>query len=416
MDKNMKDLYFDGAADTPLSKKVFRAMKPFMTKGWVGNAHSVHEYGRRASIALEKARTECLTACGFGPFDYCVFTSGATEGLNWAIKSLLSQKEEWVTVVPSIEHSSVLVPIINCEKGERQRVLFLEPNPRSNRIDVQSACVLVQELCTRGQNQIDLLVISPVNNETGAINDVNGVYEELTRKGIVVRSAVLDCTQSLSGGDLSVKLGALYPSYDYFVLGSHKIGGPEGCGIVFERKKRLPFPLIEGGSQENGQRAGTSNVPGAVGTAAALKEMAQSCQFGFYGLRQELIEGLKGLDRLLVVNESVVQSPNIASITFSEPFLRAVFPWHGGEWDGDDLVQCLDRTYHISVSAGAACSAGDDSYGPKPSHVLRAFGLGEHAISRTVRFSFTVRTKPSEIKEVIKRLGAAYRKGMKNNG
>lgn len=423
-----KQLYFDGAADAPVMKESFDAMKPFLTHGWVGNAHSVHANGIEASMALSNAKSDILSSLGFEPDSAeCVLTSGASEGNNMVVRSCLANKmksfadkEKFVAVVGATEHESLSDPVNFYSRlhhgGEKwSNSVILGVNPSTGAIDRYSALKTIQVLNAirdfRGTGVIaSLLALSPVNNETGVCNDVEGVFDEFQKGQIPVMYSLLDCTQSLSCGAMEMDLAHQFPDFDYFVFGAHKIGGPEGVGGIIARKWQSQnhyvdpetcdlLPLILGGSQERGLRAGTSNVCGAVGMASALKSLRKKDLYGrFCAMHDGLIAGLREMDPGLRINGW--GRPNIVSATLSEEFAqrltKATKPL-----EGDELTQFFNMNLGISVSAAAACSAGD---GIKPSHVLTAMGLSPQEIGRTVRFSFAWDADSKDVVECLKRI------------
>lgn len=414
----MRRLYFDGAADAPVCKESFRAMKPFLTKGWVGNAHSVHDHGIQAAMNLEEARQTVLNECGFSPREaVCAFTSGASEGNNWFVASAMSSQttgreavdKERNVVVGETEHESLLAPICHYAELNGYKVFKLKIDSFTHFISKTSAEDVIAQMAKEGRHCVCLLALSPINNEIGVRNDANGVYTAFEEAAIPIAHSLLDCTQALSCGGSTLALGKDFPKWEGFVFGGHKIGGPEGIGALIIRGEAadLPAPLIFGGSQEYGHRAGTSNVAGAVAMAAALRALGsdEGLYIRMAALREQLLNGLSALDENLKVNG--FGSPNILNITFSDDFLKNLINTHIGDWSGDALTQSLSIQFGIEVSAGAACSAGEAT--PRPSAVMLAMGKSDDEIGRTVRFSFTARTKASDVKECLRRIAKALR-------
>lgn len=430
-----KQLYFDGAADAPVCPEAYKAMKPFLTHGWVGNAHSVHANGIEASMALNQAKEDILTSLGFDSANAeCILTSGASEGNNMVIRSclvdnkakLFADRERFIAVVGATEHESLLDPAnfysrLRHGGKEWSNLVTLDVNPSTGAVDRYSALRTIQPLngirSFHGTSVIvSLLALSPVNNETGVCNDVEGVFDEFQRGQIPVMYSLLDCTQSLSCGAMEMDFAHQFPDFDYFVLGAHKIGGPEGVGAVIARKQQSHKcyvnsetcdlrPLIFGGSQEHGLRAGTSNVCGAVGMAAALKSLKKKDLYGrFCAMHDGLIAGLRGMDPDLKINGW--GRPNIVSVTFSEGFAQRLTK-ATKSLEGDELTQFFNMSLGISVSAAAACSAGD---GIKPSHVLTAMRLSPQEIGRTIRFSFAWNADPKDVVECLERIKECARR------
>ena len=384
-------------------------------------------------MALNQAKEDILSSLGFDSADEksanaeCFLTSGASEGNNMVARScldnkakLFADKERFVAIVGATEHESLLDPVdfysrLRHGGEEWPNSVTLGVNPSTGAIDRYSALKIIQAFKAmrnlQGTSVIaSLLALSPVNNETGVCNDVEGVFDEFRKGQISVMYSLLDCTQSLSCGAMEMDLAHQFPDFDYFVLGAHKIGGPEGVGAVIARKQRSHncyvnsetcdlLPLIFGGSQEHGLRAGTSNVCGAVGMAAALKTLKKKDLYNeFCAMRDELVSGLKKMDPGLKINGW--GCPNIVSVTFSEAFAQGLTK-ATKPLEGDELTQFFNMDLGISVSAAAACSAGD---GIKPSHVLTAMGLSPQEIGRTVRFSFAWDADSKDVVECLKRI------------
>jgi cysteine desulfurase len=416
----MRELYFDGAADAPVSKEAYEAMKPFLTRGFVGNAHSIHSFGIRASQALENARRSILSDCGFSPSeDCCVFTSGATESNNWVISSLIRETENPVILTCATEHHSVLEAISNTSEAEHKKtvVLTLGVSPKTGAVASLQAAECIRKAKKLGINHINLFVISVVNNETGAYNWPEWIKWLFEENGISIAHTFLDCTQAIECGGDDMNLGAIFESADYFSFAGHKIGAPEGIGVLISRgsPSRLPKPMIVGGSQEYGHRAGTSNVCGAVGLSAAVHALKKNEEltFKYDTLHCALSMSLRELDQKLKINGR--GASNILNVTFSREFLKRLFNVGESDLDkmsGDDLAQALNIRFGVACSAGAACSANSDgtpSDKASPSHVLKAMGLSDEKISRSVRFSFTEQTKRADIVELIRRFKKAIR-------
>lgn len=401
---NKDNIYFDGAADTAVSLDVQNAMKPYLSGGFVGNAHSIHDYGISASDALSKARQSILEDFGFSHDDgaECFFTSGATESNNWAIYGSLdgADIEHSITLVGATDHASIINPAFRAQKERHTNVCLLDPTPVSGTIGKYGIEKILGRL-DRARS-VSLLALSAVNNETGAVNDVSGICGCLYDMKMPPSHILIDCTQALSCGKSQMDLRALYPYKSLISFGGHKIFGPQGIGALICLPWACPpHPFIIGGEQEKGYRAGTSNVAGAVGLAAAVHGIRE-CDFRkeMQEFRQKMLRAFMRLDP--ECHENGCGEPNILNITIGARLLGKMFPFYPKPWVGDACAQCFNTELKISVSAGAACSASSD--GAEPSHVLLAMGLTKDEISRTVRFSFSGQTTPEDIDEAIRRI------------
>jgi cysteine desulfurase len=322
--------YFDNAATTPVDPRVVREMLPYL-EGDFGNANSLHGFGRKAHAAVDLARERVAVLIGAEDPAQVTFTSGATEANNWVLASFLEG------AVGPFEHSSVAEP------AARLGIAVLENAG--------------ERICPPG-SRLDLVSVMSVNNETGHRWDARTLRPWAER----VHS---DLTQSI--GKLPEELQGL----DYASFSAHKMYGPKGIGGLYTAEEPLP-PLLAGGGQEQGLRAGTLNVPGIVGlgaaAAVALDEREQD-EAHARELRGIVLDELKDLSGLRV-NGGEDASPYILSLSFLGV-------------EGETLLVDAD-TAGYAISAGAACS----SESTEPSRVLVALGLEPEWLRGTVRVSF----------------------------
>lgn len=347
----MTDRYFDHAATSPLDPRVLAEMQPYLT-GEFGNAHSLHSFGRRAMAAVDLARERVAELVGALDPSLVVFTSGATEANNWIAK------RAGTFAVSPFEHSSMLEPA------------------RARGAQVLGNRGFTLRLPTRAQT----VAVMRVNNETGAILDVNSARTPDNW----VHS---DVTQAVG----KVPLDGL--DADSLSLSAHKIGGPKGVGALVFREPPAE-PLLRGGEQEGGLRGGTLNVPGVVGLglAAALagQEFDQR-RAAALRLRGVVLEQLRGLSDWQS-NDHREQSPFILSLSFRG--IRA-----------EPVLIDLD-SQGFAVSSGAACS----SRSTEPSHVLTALGLATGWLEGTLRIS----VGPGNTAESAEILGQALRRSVES--
>jgi cysteine desulfurase len=305
-------------------------MIPYFSESF-GNAHSIHSFGRAAEAAVETARQRLAEAMAADDPSQIIFTSGATEGNNW----LLNNYED--CVVGPFEHSSIREP--------------------ASRLGLRTLCNTEERLqpCSWPAS---LLSVMSVNNETGSVWDARAL------KGGAVRVHA-DLTQAL--GKIPIGVDGL----DYATFSGHKIYGPKGIGALYVREEPLE-PLIYGGEQESGNRAGTLNVPAIVGfgTAAALAVDEQEADFRHaVDLRSVFVEELSKISGWQL-NGGPETSPFILSVSFYDV-------------EGETLVIETDRQ-GFAISSGAACSSRET--GPSP--ILLEMGVSEEIARGTVRISF----------------------------
>lgn len=387
----MKNIYLDGAANTPLDPRVFRAMKPFLSKDFVGNSFAIHDFGIKAMMTIEDARMRIARVMGFDS-DEIFFTSGATESNNWVLKSialkeyLKCQKNPTDTgikkhlIVSKIEHSSIMSTCKFLEEFGFD-ITYLSPNASGQ---------ITYNAVKKALRPDTLMVcIMAVNNETGAVNAINAIGSLVHRNGSLMFS---DCTQLVSLGGSHIRLG-LYDCVDYFSFSAHKIYGPTGIGCLIARKGSPLYQFMHGGGQESGLRAGTSNTASIVGMAKAIELMCKKEYKDHYVelynyLLSLLNKNFKGKFRLNVSNGS----PNIVSINLSKILSNA-------------SVSAATQLSAVGIacSAGSACDSITGEEGV-PSHVLVAQGLSPQSIHMTVRVSFTKYTTKRDIKIFIDRL------------
>lgn len=321
----MHERYFDNAASTPLDPRVRDAMLPWLGT-LAGNAHSIHEAGRAARAAVERARAQVAALIGAEAPEEVFFTSGATEALNTVIAAFPT-----VAISP-FEHSAVRAPAL----ASRAEVLA------NSRYSIAAPA-----------SDPSLVAVMAVNNETGAV---------LTPPG--AKRLLVDATQA--AGKVPCGLG------DFAAISAHKFHGPQGAGALYIRDAILIQPLLRGGGQEAGQRAGTLNVAGIVGMGAAA-EIARSemdeGRIAAQAMREVVLEGIRAVSGHFV-NDGPDQSPFILSASFEGVL-------------GESVVVELDRM-GFAISSGAACS----SESAEPSPVLTALGYSRDRVRGAMRISF----------------------------
>lgn len=382
-------IYLDGASNTPLDKDVIKAMKPYLTNNFVGNSASIHLHGIKVAQDTEKAR-ETIASCLSVQPEEVYFTSGATEANNWVLKMLpyldyikpYSRKKKHI-IVSAIEHSSVME---SCKFLEKlgYKITYVKPNLYTGRIDPEEIKCYI--------NKFTLLVcIMAVNNETGVSNDIETIGKYAHAQGVPMMS---DCTQLLSLGGDTIKIGELYPNVDYFTFSAHKIYGPTGVGCLIARKNAPLAPFINGGSQERGLRGGTTNTAGIIGMAEALKIMAKKDLTKHYEeLYNYMCSTFREIFHTTLNLNAIPDHKNIMNINFTGLF-------------NESQLATRFMLEGISCSAGSACEEPhtnsdqqEEATEVNLSHVLLALNIPPEFIPNSVRFSFTKYTTKEDIKK-----------------
>lgn len=383
----MRNIYLDHTATTPLDPHVYEAMKPYFLDKF-GNASSIHRFGREARAALDESREKIAKLLGVRAGEV-IFVGGGTEADNFALKGVAremknSGKDHIIT--SKIEHHAVLETCGFLEEtGFRVTYVRVDGAGMVDPLSIEAAI-------TPGTG---LISIMHANNEVGTINPIAGVASLAKERNIVFHS---DAVQSF--GKLPLNVDA--PGADLLSLSAHKIYGPKGIGALYIRNGTKIGRFIHGGGQERGRRAGTENVPLAVGFAKAAELMEEdrileSRRLG--ELKERFRTILAERFSSIVFNGHRTESlPHILSISFDSKKL---------EVDGEALLFNLDLA-GIAVTSGSACTSGS----MKPSHVLLAMGRDQKTAQATVRFSFGRATTEEELvytaeklEEIIKRIG-----------
>lgn len=351
------NVYLDYAATTPLDHEILNEMLPFLTEQF-GNPDSLHSFGREAAFAVTTARDRAARVLGVKAGEI-YFTSGGTEADNWAVRSLVREKQH--IVVSEIEHQAVL------------SAARLWGNVSYARAD-RSGVVTAEAVNAALTPETGLVCVMAVNNETGAVQPIEEIAALCRQRGILLFA---DCVQAAATQELS-KICALC---DGISISGHKIYGPKGIGALVLKKGVKITPLIAGGEQERGLRGGTLNPAAIVGLASAL-ERAQSSRERYCAHTSHLRTLFEGKiiaalgNRVKVDGEN--RAPNISHLTF--------------EGGGEALLNRLDLS-GVACSGGAACSA----HASLPSHVMLAMGRSEEEARRGVRFSFGRATTEEEV-------------------
>lgn len=368
-------IYLDHAATTPLHPAVLDAMLPHLTEHY-GNPSSIHARGRRARQALDEARESIARRLGATPREI-VFTSGGSEADNLAIKGIawaMSARGRHL-ITSSVEHHAVLHA---CQVLERSgfEVTYL-PVDRYGRVNPADVADAITDRTT-------LVSVMYANNEVGTVQPIAEIAALCRGAGVRFHT---DAVQA--AGHLPLDVDEL--GVDLLTLSAHKIYGPKGVGALYLRRGIALLPQVQGGSQERQRRAGTENVAGAVGLAAALELVAQA-ESGVGQLRDALVEGMTAIEGVALTGHPSERLPGSASF-----LVESV--------DGGDLVAALDLE-GIEVSTGSACTSGST----EPSHVLLAMGIEPQEAAGSLRMTLGSGTTQAEIERTVEVARAVIRR------
>lgn len=364
-----RKVYLDYAATTYLRPEVKREMLPYMGETF-GNPASVHIFGLETHYALEQARAAIAAILNAFP-EEIYFTSGGTESDNWAVRGVAADYRGGRIITSQIEHPAVLN---TCRELQREGfdVVYLPVD--------EYGIVSLSELKKRLTANTVLVSIMAANNEIGTIEPI----AEIGRIVKTYSSAYFHVDAVQAAGAADVKSFKL-PQVDMVSLSAHKFYGPLGMGVLYIKKGTRIHPLITGGSQERGMRAGTSNVAGAVGMAKALELAAAEQPFEskrLIALRDRLIDNVLRIDGARLNGHPIKRLPNNANFSFDCIH-------------GESLMMRLN-TAGFAVSAGSACS----SKSADPSHVLTAIGLPRDIAQGSCRVTMGKRTTLFDIDDL----------------
>lgn len=365
-----KIIYLDYAATTPVEREVASKMFQYLEiNGHFGNAGSNHAYGEDAKKAVEQARFEVASFINALPHEI-IWTSGATEANNLAIKGALFNLKNKHIITSAMEHASVLQCLHYLEK-KGVTVTYLAPN--------QDGLITLEAIQSMVRDNTALISIAHVNNEIGVIQNIKEIAEWTALRGILLH---VDAAQSIGKIPLDMKAIPL----DLMSFSAHKIYGPKGIGALFVRSqpKVKLIPQMQGGGQEFGIRSGTLPVHQIVGFGEAIR-IANACYHQDYqkivSLRNYFLENMQHMN-VVIVNGSLVHTyPGILNLQFTSDALYAAFI----------------ALKAFAISQGAACHA--ETFGS--SHVLRALGLNSGEARRSIRLSFGRFTEKEDITSLL---------------
>ena len=375
-------VYLDNNATTPMDPEVLEAMLPYFCEKFGNAASRSHAFGWEAEEAVERARQQIADLIGAEAKEI-VFTSGATESNNIAIKgvaAMYADKGKHIITQPT-EHKAVIDP---CKYLEQHgfRVTFLNVD-KYGRIDLQQLADAIKA---------DTILVSIMhgNNEIGTLQPIAEIGKLCKDRGVLFHT---DCCQTFGKVPINVEQMGI----DLLSASAHKIHGPKGVGALYVRRKRPRVrcePVLHGGGHERGMRSGTLNVPGNVGFGQAaelcrLHMDSEPAQIA--ALRDRLKDGiLSQLDQVYLNGHPTERTPTNVNLSFAYV-------------EGESMMMGFSD---IAVSSGSECT----SASLEPSYVLKALGVGDELAHSSIRFSLGRFNTQAEIDFTIDRVVTAVRK------
>lgn len=370
-------IYADNAATTKMSDVAVKAMLPYLQEIYA-NASSVHLLGQRSAAALFSARQQVAQVLNCAPKEV-FFTSGGSEADNQALISAaaLGQKQGKCHIVSTAMEHHAILHTLEALQAEGFTVTLLRPQADGIVTATQVAEAITDTTC--------LVSVMYANNETGAIQPIREIGALCRKRGVLFHT---DAVQA--AGHLTIDVQR--DNIDMLSLSAHKFHGPKGIGLLFAKSNLQLTILIRGGGQERGKRAGTENLPGIIGLAAALKDAQENMQQNtayITGLRNALRNGLDKIDGADFNGSREHCLPGTVNYSF-----RGI--------NGEALLSLLSNE-GICCSSGSACSAGS----LEPSHVLLALGLSKETAQSALRFSLCEYNTMDEVQTIITKVTEA---------
>ncbi len=373
-----RPIYMDNQATTPVDPRVVEAMVPYLGEVYGNAASRNHAFGWAAEEAVDQGRSQIAELVGARPKEI-IFTSGATESDNLAIKGVVEfyadKGNHIITAVT--EHKAVLDTCKALERSNTAEVTYL-PVDQYGRVDPDDVKNTIRD------NTI-LISLMYANNEIGTLHPIRAIGKLAKERGILFHC---DATQGVGKVPVNVDVDGI----DLMSMSAHKMYGPKGCGALYVRSRGPRVRLraqVDGGGHERGMRSGTLNVAGIVGFGKACELCGQGLE-GEAGrllaLRQRLYDGLtSNLDELYLNGHPTERIPGNLNVSFSYV-------------EGESFLMGLNR--EIALSSGSACT----SASLEPSYVLKALGVGEELAHTSIRFGLGRFNTEEEVDYVVKRV------------
>lgn len=377
-------IYADNAATTQMSATALEAMMPYMC-GQYGNPSSLHSVGQAAAEAVQRARENVARCLGCRPNEI-IFTSGGSEADNQAIVSAAkigARRGKKHIISTAFEHHAVLHTLKKLER-EGFEIELLPVGEEGNITAANVADAIREDTC--------LVTVMYANNEIGSVLPVADIGKVCRDRGVLFHT---DAVQAVG----HVPIDVAENNIDMLSLSAHKFHGPKGVGALYVRQGIALTNIIEGGAQERGKRAGTENVPGVVGMAAALDEACRNMDKNserVTALRDRLIAGLSKIPHSALNGDKNNRLPGNVSFCFEGI-------------EGESLLLLLDAK-GICASSGSACTSGSLD----PSHVLLAIGRPHEVAHGSLRLSLCESNTDSEVDYMLETIPQVveYLRGM----
>ena len=364
----MSSLYFDNNATTPLHSEVHRIMHDCL-KTQFGNPSSNHSFGRKAHELVEESRDKVARSIGALPQEV-FFTSSGTESNNWFVSGISSVYPDAHFYYGATEHPCILKPMQKL-KNSGMHVKKIPCLPQGG-IDFN----FLESINT---DQINIISLMHVNNETGAITDLKKIRKLVGDKAIIHSDAV----QAL--GKIDVNFHEL--GIDFMTISSHKINGPQGIAALIIKNGIDIDPFILGGGQESGMRSGTENI-------VAIAGFAKACE-----LNSEKLQDSSRQGALRDLFESKISELGAVIFAQAEPRIENTSFFGFPSIDGATLITALDK-YGIGIASGSACSSNNK----EPSHVLIEMGMDPMTAQSAVRLSLSTLNTQDDVLYLIDKI------------
>lgn len=366
-----KGIYLDNNATTQVAPEVVEAMLPYFTEQF-GNPSSLHQFGNQVGRALKTARKQVQTLLGAEHDSEIIFTSCGTESDSTAILSALkAQPERREIITTVVEHPAVLT-LCNYLEKDGYTVHYLEVDKRG-RLDMQAYGRLLSD-------KVAVVSVMWANNESGTLFPVLEMAEMARAAGVMFHT---DAVQAVGKLPINLKESAI----DMLSLSGHKLHAPKGIGVLYLRRGVRFRPLLRGGHQERGRRAGTENAASIVALGKACEMAAESLEYEkryVKAMRDRLEQGIiEQVSHCFVTGDPNNRLPNTCNIAF--------------EYIEGEAILLLLNKLGIAASSGSACTSGS----LEPSHVMRAMDIPFTAAHGSVRFSFSRYNTMDEVERVI---------------
>ena len=365
--------YFDNASTTKVDSSVLEAMMPYFSEIY-GNASSNHDFGKKSKQAIELSRKQVSKLINCNESEI-IFTSGATESINFALKGYVESNYEKGNHIITVktEHKAV---IATCEYLETKgvEVTYLDVD--------KDGLISINELKKAIRNDTFLICIMYVNNETGVIQPIKEIGSIAKVNNITF---FCDATQAVG----KIKVDVLENYINLLCFSGHKLNAPKGVGILYKNKNIELTPLFHGGGQENGLRAGTYNTPLIVGIGKACENAIDELEKNRNIIESKsefLIQEIKKIKGSLIIGNENFRVPNIIDVMIQ----------------GLDSNIFISKTQNLALSNGSACT----SQIIESSHVLKAIGFNDVECNQSIRLSIDKEITESQIKELVETIKA----------